>query len=622
MYSVKIKFLVTILITFLFGFTREHKSSRNLGQFVKILNANYINLTNFTVNLMNLGMNVPINPLILTINTTLQNPFIEKKETNLVLPSNAMGFNGANYGLIMVVKDGNFTPTTQYDLFNDNSLFNPNKTFGCRVIPPQLTFDKSVIETIPIDIYLKYFTIGFGIDDKNPGIRVYKFLQDSFLDLDLDKMANVNFTKNTIFKKAFLSNVFLKTNKFLFLQDIDFNIYIFNLTLSTQGEVTTFFLKINGSYVNMTGISDAAIYNNYIIMSFDNKITFLAYNQKFKTLQIMFSMNSFVSTIYNKTMYNPIRSLLRIANALYVSYDKFGLKIMNLSNLDFNSTPVFSKFEFEHPKINKIDALSNPYNNLTFIGLSLLNNTANSEFFIELIALDYFYPQFSKTFVSGEVLYYDDYVTDSFYTYIFDRNSLKMIIIRRARVSTLSESFNMVLDFSNDVNDVLKVPNANLYLYNSVWLIYDYSSTSLFLGISNTHNNNLFLIKNLTYYDESLNCDFHKQGNYTFTFTGQAEFCNSSLVKNQMSYCLLNINLLLSVIKLDDDSFITFYIVLGILLSVLFFFFIFFFCYRYRCSRICFKSNSNQNGQKYSNEIKNPKGEIQDEVIEVQIEQK
>jgi len=389
------------------------------------------------------------------------------------------------------------------------------------------------------------------------------------------------------------------------------------MTGSTEN--ISFFTKVNGSYVNNSYLQDAAVYRNYLILGFNSKISILNYNSSLNTITSNYTIDSFRSSNSTSSLNYNIKSFLQIQKALYVTYEKFGMKILNLTSLDIRQNPSFTSYEFLHPNLNKLDAVRNVYNNHTFIGISILNSSINSEFFIELNAQDVFVPQFSKTFIAGSSINYNDHFTDSYYTYIFDWNTFNLIVLRRGRIPKLDEYFNIMVDLSKEINNEYRSPK--IPSKNPIWLFFDYNTGKIDMGIPNINNYNMFLIEDLIFYDHNIRCRFFKSGNYSLQFHGTADYCGGSIQQSQNSYCQLKVSVNFVVNIEKESDLLVLYIVLGILLFIAVFGVIFFFCCKFRCFRICYKNHSSQ---RYVEASKNVKGssEAPDEVIEVQIEQK
>jgi len=584
------------------------------------MNTSIVNISTSVNDLIQKGAYNPTSVYSSSFNFSNNISVSSKEETKITLASNSNLFLGASYNITNIFYNKLLlNPGSDYNVYSDNRKLNEENYLNCHYHPSSISYNKSIIEKIGMTTYVKYNRLGFGIDENTPGIKAFKFLNNKFIYLEFDLQTNVNFTKYTKFINVFLANQFLLSKNFLILQDILYNIYFFNLTMTGSTENISFFTKVDGSYVNYSYLQDAAVYRSYLILACNSKISILNYNNSLNTITSNYTIDSFSSSNGTVNSNRNIKSFLLIQKALYVSYEKFGLKILNLTSLDFRQIPSFTSYEFLHPNLNKLDAVRNVYNNHTFIGISILNSSINSEFFIELNAQNVFVPQFSKAFIAGSSINYNDHFTDSYYTYIFDWNTFNLIVLRRGRFPILDEYFNIMLDLSKEINNDYRSPK--IPSKNPVWLFFDYNSGKIDMGIPDINNYNMFLIEGLTFFDHNVRCSFYKSGNYTLQFHGTADYCGGSLQQSQNSYCQLKVSVNFVVNIEKESDLLVLYIVLGILLFIAVFGVIFFFCCKFRCFRICYKNHSSQ---RYVEASKNVKGssEAPDEVIEVQIEQK
>lgn len=187
-----------------------------------------------------------------------------------------------------------------------------------------------------------------------------------------------------------------------------------------------------------------------------------------------------------------------------------GLYIVDLQKKEFISTTPY----ISHPYFVKFDYLLENYTNVSstyYVGIAIDNHPKEhvTEILIELIAnLDLeFSPKINKIFCTEKDIHVTDIVTDIYsdYSYIFDRYDDKLLYTLTRGVPNFQDSFNYVRSFKNVLTSAPSQRNDHLFTaglgpYINVLLIQE--------------ENKMYAITNLVTFTQTLECVFHKGGEY------------------------------------------------------------------------------------------------------------
>jgi hypothetical protein len=178
-----------------------------------------------------------------------------------------------------------------------------------------------------ITYYVNLYSLGFGFHDNHLGAKVLFYQNNSFRSIEFNDFTQLNLTKNTNFSKPLqIQNYNNMTSAFLVIQDNNLHhLYIFNFSRFNRQEQMAYHGFIDGSSLKNSTVIDLQVYKNYWIISVRKKgVLFID-----STLTIKLKLNSFHK--YKNDLSNnslTANSILINNNALYMSIDNYGLKII------------------------------------------------------------------------------------------------------------------------------------------------------------------------------------------------------------------------------------------------------------------------------------------------------
>lgn len=220
--------------------------------------------------------------------------------------------------------------------------------------------------------------------------------------------------------------------------------------------------------------------------------------------------------------------------------DKKGLYIFNSSDF-IHETPTQY---LSHPYLVKFDVLLDDYNNHSsthYIGIVVDNhpNEKYPEILIELIInsdLESF-PKINKIFLTNQDIYINDIVTDiySYYSYILDKTNKQLYTLTRG-IPNFQDSFSYVRsleeiltnEFAEDHLSIITLPNQ----VNAL-LIHE--------------QNQSFVAMDLIKFSQTLECVFHKGGEYIEKVTEGYDCSTNMDGKYELKICLNDVEFYINV---------------------------------------------------------------------------
>jgi hypothetical protein len=232
-----------------------------------------------------------------------------------------------------------------------------------------------------------------------------------------------------------------------------------------------------------------------------------------------------------------------------------GLKILDLSyiykggafNKSYNFEVRPGENEFYHPNAFTMDDFINDYTGKSFIGLGIDQRfNSSTEFFIELLVEGWGQVSIFKAFNSGpNPILFDNIRSDDWYTYILDKYSESVYMIKRGRNPDLQNTiFKLPLKLPYQVKEFNKTEETKAYL------IYDKFSGNYTVVYTNKNVSNMLLY--LYEIDAAVDCYVKTPGVYNLTFEGKAEICDPTQVYNVQNYC--GVNSIITINALQNNS--------------------------------------------------------------------
>lgn len=202
------------------------------------------------------------------------------------------------------------------------------------------------------------------------------------------------------------------------------------------------------------------------------------------------------------------------------------------------------------------------------MGISVSNLANVTENFIELLINFELSPSINKVFLSSSLVVFDNfYTTDYFFTYLFNKFTNEIIMLRRSLLNIVPvETYILKIDNTFNSNPDIIIPGITS-TNNLIIGVYD-AASDLHLPLLKTGTNNYILLHNITFPHNSLNCSFSKAGLFSVNLHSFSEICSSGLAKGYIYYlCQNEYSILYNAQDLKDNSNTT-VIIIAVLVSV------------------------------------------------------
>lgn len=330
------------------------------------------------------------------------------------------------------------------------------------------------------------------------------------------RMDKLNITENNNIKTAFGIEMFGSSKSYLAVVGNDKTLRIFAVNLITSDLLI--YKRINNfDYNNI---------HKFGVLSGDEKIFLFSYD-KGGLMEIIFDDNIETSPISTASSICQIKSVsdstpeqkqitdfIILKNTIYaISKDK-GFIIFDINPKTKNI--VYNKI-FYHPRVFKIDVITNPFNGNMYLGVSLTQENPNEEFFIEFLLYEENNPIVNKVFTS-----YDTTIsTIPFIQYdVFSSlflSKTKLYIIRRGMV--------------NSVNFVSYVIPLKSLLSDSTIFFTLINPEDKYNQIIIGYSNYTYVIPKILFPPHVIKCNFQKEGIYSMRFLQSIDSCWSNMGK-------------------------------------------------------------------------------------------
>lgn len=497
--------------------------------------------------------------------------------------------------------NSNINPNSYYNYNNDMVNLSLNKIsydpfFDCAFSNDGMTFEFLTynVSILKMD---SFGAISFAIFNDSKGIYVVLSQEQKLVVMKLDTYIE-NIIKNIPNSQLSLLeideldfiNIFVIGNSINFRNNqnmVNFqrnsNNFLIGLTASSiqiyklinSNELSSivyirFYAAINNLkdyIVSIDNITNLEMNENYIFICQPYLITILEKSR--------FSMTQW--TLVKKLNYNCVD--LQLHNEiLYIAIQSRGLftfdiKTLNFFN-DFISNETFKPI-YSHPRITKLDLISNSSNN-DYLGILIRNEPeANeNEFFLELELFNPRMPTINRVFLSKDrIVIYNitsDYQMKSF---LYDRLNKRYITLSRGTLQT-----NYPLTYTVRDNIDISQGSDNLWdisvIYNN-----DYEPSLL----SNGSNKTVINFLHYKFSKSKLDCKLLYKGDYCITYVTNYDcsFYDSKTLKMTNQICKSVFSSIYSVDK--GKNLKPLWIILGIIGFIIFVIILFVIIYKYNC---------------------------------------
>lgn len=504
-------------------------------------------------------------------------------------------------GVIDYKIDSNINPNFYYNYNSDMINLSLNKIsndpfFDCTfsndgMIFEFLTYNVSIIK---ID---NFGAISFAIFNDSKGIYIVLSQEQKLVVMKLDTyieniMKNIPNSQLSLLEIDELNfiNIFVVGNSINFRNNqnmVNFQRNINNFLIGLTDSSIQIYKLINSNELSsIIYIRFYAAINNLkdYVVSIDN-ITKLEMNENYIFIcqpylitileKSRFSMTQW--TLVKKLNYNCIDIQLH-NEILYIAIQSRGLftfdiKTLNFFN-DFISNETFKPI-YSHPRITKLDLISNSSNN-DYLGIMIRNEpeTNENEFFLELELFNPRIPTINRVFLSKDrIVTYNissDYQMKSF---LYDRLNKRYITLSRGTKQTnypLTYTVRDNIDISQGSNNLWDIS----VIYNN-----DYEPSLLSNGSGKTVINFL----HYKFSKSKLDCKLLYKGDYCLTYVTNYDcsFYDSKSLKMTNQICKSVFSSIYSVDK--GKNLKPLWIILGIIGLIIFVIILFVIIYKYNC---------------------------------------
>ena len=471
---------------------------------------------------------------------------------------------------------GQSTMTTLFNVSGfSNPVYNPPYDVECTMYYYDLYYYPFQSNSIYLRNITNYKSFSVGIDYKNDlyilELNNMNLTQTNFFTKFNDK----NFSSITNGTRKDFQSVKIKKN-FILLQSYQ-NIYLFFINdpnkdfyshrFTIQFNATNTFQIPNGSAY----VYDFDIFNNILFLATSSGLQFFINNNNFMSGPYL-SQGYFQNVSFNKS--NNIINF--VPNKLYIQKNTLvalmpyqGLKILDLSYINVNKTGFNSSYlnavisttsEFFHPYVFTMDEFANDFTGQRFVGLAIdqtLNFAKVPEFFIELLLEGNGKISIFKIFNSGpSPITYDNIRSDDWYTYLLDKTSLSVFMIKRGRLPNLP---NKIYKLPVNVPDTYRV-NFNTNELTKLYLVFENQSGNY--SVVFTNSNITTVLSYIYEIQADLDCMINEPGNYNLAFSGMAEVCSKDtkdVFYDVNNYCAINSLIKVNASIGDNSNTSTFY---------------------------------------------------------------
>lgn len=381
-----------------------------------------------------------------------------------------------------------------------------------------------------------YYFYRLGIEELN--------VTDYFKSQNNNGNSNLFDIEKRKIKKILLDSTSQKNERYLLFVDFDDNILIYkqnSILTKSDGYKHTFIGLVDLKDVKLKGknIVDFVKRGNTFFLGLENEgIMVISQNSEGSDYKVTYELKKFICQQNNTEMDLNVKDIQEIDNSIYVLIANFGLKILNVQDLN---NIKFEPFEFIHPYIEKIEIHLNPNFKNYFLGVLISNRffISGDEFFIEFTLEDEFSPKINRIYLSDKVISVTNILNDDYFTYIFEKNSNKFLVISRSSTA-------------NEFNSIFEIHSEQLVggdLVSNPFIFTDEYSFFKHIGILTT--NNFIYSKSVEFSSSDITFYFWEAGEYEvilYTFTDN---CDGDVTKTKL--CKINLRYLFDVSMLPND---------------------------------------------------------------------
>jgi len=384
-------------------------------------------------------------------------------------------------------------------------------------------------------------------------LQLYSFYRLGIEELnvtDYFKSQNNNLNSNLFniekrkIKKILLDSTSQKSERYLLFVDFEDNILIYkqnSILTKNDGYKHSFIglVDLKDEKLKRKNIVDFVKRGNTFFLGLENEgIMVISQNSDGNDYKITYELKKFLCQQNNTEMDLNVKDIQETDNSIYVLIANFGLKILNVQDLN---NIKFEPFEFIHPYIEKIEIHLNPNIKNYFLGVLISNRflISGDEFFIEFSLEDEFNPKINRIYLSDKVISVTNILNDDYFTYIFEKNSNKFLVISRSSTA-------------NEFNSIFEIHSEQLVggdLISNPFIFTDEYSFFKHIGILTT--NNFIYSKSVEFSSSDITFYFWEAGEYEVILYTFSDNCDGDFTKTKL--CKINLRYLFDVSMLPND---------------------------------------------------------------------
>ena len=308
----------------------------------------------------------------------------------------------------------------------------------------------------------------------------------------------------------------------------------------------------------------------FLVFGKENKYYSSGYITSYKLTGVV---GTFYNNINKQSSKLIVNDFIIHKNTMYVIVANFGLKILSITHVEGsnltneNIADIKELYKYQNyflflnsyvynPSFEKLDFFFNYFTQSSFVEISINNNGNNSresgdslgikDFFVELLINNEYSPVINKVFYSTENMFSKAKIlADKYFSFFFNIKGNKFYVIKKGLLNSLSHQEYILPLSQNLFTSISKSDNGNGHPIQIV----DKNINQL--GIVIISGDKYQILSEFRLIDDKLICKFLKEGNYTFIFNKESEFCSNSLGKGY-SKCLLSyVNNIIVVVKVS-----------------------------------------------------------------------
>ncbi len=469
-------------------------------------------------------------------------------------------------------------PIVRYPKFNKNSNNNKKLNLEFKLNQPdvQPQFKSEFYFNLSNIVAVNNMLVGTCYDNN---LQLYRFYRLGIEELNVteffaapgDKSNNKGMfdVQNRKIKKILLDSTSQKNDRFLLFVDNNDNILIYKVNAiydDKDGYKHSFepIADLKDDKLKGKNIVDFVRKENTFFLGLESEGIMIisknsesnnnnSNNNSNNSYKISYELKKFKCEKTNTELDLNVKDIQEVDNSIYVLIAGFGLKILNVKDLN---NIKFEKFEFRHPYIEKMEIHSNPNYEIYFLGVLISNRlfTSGDEFFLEFSLKNEFEPELNRIYLSDKVISVTNILNDDYFTYIFEKNSNKFLVISRSSTA-------------NEYNSIFEIHSEQLVgtsIVSAPFIFTDEFKLFRHIGILTTVN--FVYSRSVELSSSEITFYFWEAGEYEVILYTYSDYCGESIEKTKM--CKINLRYTFDVsmlpsdfVKIQDNSF---YVVVGI----------------------------------------------------------